>query len=133
MKQNNKKYTLNEGRVIGNNIINYGGFPKSINEVNEPTVLTAQSPTNSNGAGGPAPGIPAGPPPGDYPRDRPVPPPGNSPEWLAWWLRWQEDNQPKQRPGESRPDFLIRWQQWLDLWERMQQWFMAYGNSQRVN
>lgn len=116
MNHYNKKYNLNEGRVIGNNIINYGGFPKNINEANEPTVITAQNPpTNSNGAEGPAPGIPAGPPPGKWDRTKPFPPPGNSPEWLAWWLRWQEDNRS------------------TDLWERMQQWFMAYGNSQRVN
>jgi hypothetical protein len=133
MNYYNKKYNLNEGRVIGNNIINYGGFPKNINEVNEPTVITAQTSTNSNGAGGPAPGIPAGPPPGVYPTDKPVPPPGNSQEWIDWWWNWQKDNQPKQIPGESRPDFLIRWQQWLDLWERMQQWFVDYGNGQRVN
>lgn len=133
MNHYNKKYNLNEGRVIGNNIINYGGFPKNINEANEPTVITAQNPTNSNGAGGPAPGIPAGPPPGEWDRTKPFPPPGNSQEWIDWWWKWQEANQPHQRPDESRPDFLIRWQQWLDLWERMQQWFVAYGNSQRVN
>ena len=82
MKNDNKKYNLNEGRVIRTNNINYGGFPKNLNEVAEPTIITAQTPTNSNGAGGPAPGIPAGPPPGEWDRSKPFPPPGNSPEWF---------------------------------------------------
>ena len=122
MKQNNKKYTLNEGRVIGNSIINYGGFPKIIKEANAPTpsVITAQNPMNSDVAGGQAPQIPAGPPgilpPGGVP-------PLNTPEFDRWFIEWQEANNPRQLDGESREDYLIRRRAYeYDLWFQITWW-----------
>jgi len=131
MNQDNKKYTLKEGRVIGNNIINYGGFPKSINEninldnLQQSEILQIPSketlPTLNLKDTGNTPTIP---PPGRLPPGR-VPPIGNTPEWSRWWYQWQLLNSPQPFPGESREHYLERRNAYEQgLWEQMQRWMM---------
>ena len=127
MKHHNKKYSLNEGRVIRTNYINYGGFPKNINEANAPTpsVITAQNPINNNVAVGPAQGGPVGPPPGILPPGRV--PPWNTPEFDRWFIEWQLANNPKQLDGESREEYLRRRKVYeYDLWFQITWWIGQY-------
>lgn len=131
MNHHNKKYTLNEGRVIGNNIINYGGFPKSINEninfdyLKQNEILQIPStetlPTLNLKDNGNTPTIP---PPGRLPPGR-VPPIGNTPEWIRWWYQWQLLNTPQPLPGETREQYNERRRAYEQgLWEQMQRWMM---------
>lgn len=133
MKHNNKKYNLNEGRVIRTNNINYGGFPKIINEVAAPTIITAQNLTNNNVAevsaqAGPSQGIPVGTPPGILPPGRV--PPYNTPEFDKWFIEWQEANSPRQLDGESREDYLRRRKAYeYDLWFQITWWIERYRSN----
>jgi hypothetical protein len=125
MKNHNKKYNLNEGRVIGNNIINYGGFPKSIKEENVPTPNNLQ-PVTPNTSSPPL-------PPGNPVRDVELPTMTPTyPEQVKWWEAWQRANpSPIQGPNETWEAFRIRWQAYLDLWEAYQQWRLEYNRWQR--
>ena len=123
MNKYNKQYNLNEGRVIGNNIINYGGFPKNLNEVAEPTPLTNLPQVAS------APPLP----PGNMPKgvDLPTMTP-TFPEQVRWWEAWQRANpSPTRDPNETWEAFRIRWQAYLDLWEAYQQWRLEYFRWQQ--
>ena len=126
MNNHNKKYNLNEGRVIKTNNINYGGFPKNINEANAPTTLTNLPQVSQALSVPPL-------PPGNMPQgvDLPTMYP-TYPEQVRWWEAWQRANpSPRQNDGESREAFLVRWQAYLDLWEAYQQWRLAYDRWQR--
>ncbi len=126
MKHHNKKYNLNEGRVIRTNNINYGGFPKIINEVAAPTPLTNLPQVSQASSAPPL-------PPGNMPKgvDLPTMTP-TYPEQVRWWEAWQRANpSPRQNDGESREAFLIRWQAYLDLWEAYQQWRLEYFRWQQ--
>lgn len=123
MNHYNKKYNLNEGRVIGNNIINYGGFPKIIKEANEPTPLTNLSQVAS------APPLPPGNPVRDVELPTMTP---TYPEQVKWWEAWQRANpSPTREPNETWAAFRIRWQAYLDLWEAYQQWRLEYYRWQQ--
>jgi hypothetical protein len=134
MNHYNKKYNLNEGRVIRTNNINYGGFPKIINEVAAPTpsVITAQNPMNNNVAvgpaqGGPVQGEPVGTPPGILPPGRV--PPYNTPEFDRWFIEWQLANTPRQFDGESREDYHIRRRAYDNLWFQITWWIGQYRSN----
>jgi hypothetical protein len=116
MNHYNKKYNLKEGRVIGNNIINYGGFPKNINEANDPIPNNIQQ-VSPDTASPPLP--PGNQPEGvDFPTAYPT-----YPETVAWWEAWLAAN-PAPRPyeGESRKAYLIRRDAYDALFEAYQQW-----------
>ena len=137
MNNYNKKYNLNEGRVIKTNNINYGGFPKIINEVAAPTVITAQNSINNNVAlgpaqvgpaqVGPAQGVPLGPPPGILPPGRV--PPYNTPEFDRWFIAWQLANTPRQFDGESRAAYHIRRAAYDNLWFQITWWIGLYRSN----
>jgi hypothetical protein len=134
MNNYNKKYNLNEGRVIRTNNINYGGFPKIINEVAAPTpsAITAQNPMNNNVAvvsaqGGPVQGGPVGTPPGILPPGEV--PPYNTPAFDRWFIEWQLANTPRQFDGESRAAYHIRRAAYDNLWFQITWWIGLYRSN----
>jgi len=125
MNHYNKKYSLNEGRVIGNNIINYGGFPKNIKEENVPTPNNAQQVTPDTSS----PPLP----PGNQPKgvDLPTMYP-TYPDKVKWWEAWQRANpEPIQGPNETREAYLIRRAAYDALWEAYQQWMLRLAKWYR--
>jgi hypothetical protein len=135
MNHYNKKYNLNEGRVIGNNIINYGGFPKSINEninldnlqqseIIEPKEVSSKdAPTlNKTNSNTPMPVPPGNLPPGRMPSI-------SSPGWDLWYRQWQRMNPPPQPiPGETPAQFHERVRAYNELMRQFgtwrQQWYL---------